>query len=451
MLRGEADGVIGRNLSKWTPAQILISTFALLILVGSVLLSLPVAFHGPPLSYVDALFTATSAVCVTGLAVVDTATQFTWFGQLVILILIQLGGLGLMTMATVMALFLGRKISFRNRLIMQESLNQFSLGGILRLTIAVGVVTGFFEALGAIILTARFLPRFGWATALWYGIFHSVSAFCNAGFDLIGRFQSFTPFASDWLINLVITTLVIFGGLGFSVVADVYNHRQNLSRLSLHTKLVLSMSFFLIVTGTLSLLLVDWNGSLAELPVANKVLGAYFQSVTTRTAGFCTVPIGNFSSAGILLMILFMFIGASPGSTGGGVKTTTVATVVLGVLSTIKGREDAQAFDRRIPQEIVRRATAIVSIAFALVLSVTILLSLTEEQPFMSVLFESVSAFATVGLSLGVTPQLSFLGRLIIMLTMFVGRVGPMSLALALVRSEGYTGVRYPEEKIIVG
>lgn len=446
-----ADGVIRRSLSKWTPGQISVSTFALLILIGSLLLSLPMASRGQPVPYVSALFTATSAVCVTGLAVVDTATQFTWFGQLVILVLIQLGGLGLMTMATMMAVLLGRKISFRNRLIMQESLNQFSLGGILRLTMAVGVVTGFFEALGAIMLTARFLPQYGWPVSLWYGIFHSASAFCNAGFDLIGRFQSLTPYVSDWLINLVITILIIFGGLGFSVVADIYNHRRNLNRLSLHSKIVLSFSFFLIVTGTLSLLLVDWNGALAELPVTSKVAGAYFQAVTTRTAGYFTIPLESFRPAGILLMILLMFIGASPGSTGGGVKTTTIAALVLGVVSTVKGREDAQIFDRRIPREIVQRASAIASIAFALVLLVTVTLSLTEQQPFLSLLFEAVSAFATVGLSLGITPQLSLVGRIIIMLTMFIGRVGPMTLALALVRPEGYTGVRYPEEKIIVG
>lgn len=446
-------GVIERSFSKWTPTQILIATFALLILVGSVLLSLPFASRAEPLPYLDAVFTATSAVCVTGLVVVDTFTQFSFFGQLVIIILIQLGGLGLMTMATMMAIFLGRKISFRSRLLMQESLNQFSLGGILRLTLAVGVVTIFFEGLGAIILTARFLQSYSGPTAVWYGIFHSVSAFCNAGFDLIGQFRSLTPFTSDWVINLVVTTLIVVGGLGFSVIADVFNHRRGLrfSKLSLHTRIVLAMTVVLLISGTVLLLAFEWNGVLSELPGSSKFLGAYFQSVTTRTAGFNTLPIDRMRDASIFLVVVMMFIGASPGSTGGGIKTSTFATLLLMVVATVRGREDARVFGRQIPRETVLRAMTIAAIAFTLVVAVTMFLSLTEQQPFLTVLFETVSAFGTVGLSLGMTPQLSPLGRIAISFTMFVGRVGPMSLALAVGQAKNNAAVRYPEDKVIVG
>jgi trk system potassium uptake protein TrkH len=446
-------GVIERSFSKWTPTQILIATFALLILVGSSLLSLPIASNTGRLSYLDALFTATSAVCVTGLVVVDTLTQFSFFGQVVIIVLIQFGGLGLMTMATMMAIFLGRKISFRNRLIMQEALNQFSLAGLVRLTMAVGVVTAFLEGLGAIILTIRFLPEHGFPTAVWYGIFHAISAFCNAGFDLIGQFRSLTLYTSDWVINLVVTTLIIFGGLGFSVIVDLFQHRHGFkfSRLSLHSKIVIWTSVLLIISGMIFLLALEWNGTLAGLPMHGKLLGAYFQSVTPRTAGFNTLPIDQMRSASILMIIIFMFIGASPGSTGGGIKTSTFSALVLMVAATVKGRDDARIFDREIPREIVLRAMAIAAIALSLVIGVTMLLSLTENQPFLSVLFETVSAFGTVGLSLGITPTLSHIGRLAIIFTMFAGRVGPMTLALAVAQSKNPAAIRYPEEKIIVG
>lgn len=446
-------GVIERSFSRWTPTQILIATFALLILVGSALLSLPFASRTEPLSYLDAVFTATSAVCVTGLVVVDTFTQFTFFGQLVIIILIQLGGLGLMTMTTMMAIFLGRKISIRSRMLMQETLNQFSLGGILRLTLAVGAVTLFFEGLGAIVLTLRFLPEYGFPTAIWYGIFHSISAFCNAGFDLIGQFRSLTPYVSDWVINLVVTTLIIMGGLGFSVIADIFNHRRefSFSKLSLHTRIVLLMTAFLLIIGTVLILAFEWNGVLAGMSGSDKVLSSYFQSVTTRTAGFNTLPLDRMRDASIFLMIVLMFIGASPGSTGGGIKTATFATLVLMVAATVRGREDARIFGRQIPRDTVLRAMTIVAIAFALVIGVTMLLSITEQQPFLTVLFETVSAFGTVGLSLGMTTQLSSIGRLAISFTMFAGRVGPMSLALAVAQAKNNAAVRYPEDKVIVG
>ena len=439
--------------SHWTPAQILITTFAFLILLGSCLLSLPAASRVDRLDYLDALFTATSAVCVTGLVVVDTLTQFSFFGQLVILILIQCGGLGLMTMATLMAVALGKRISFRNRLIVQEAFNQFSLEGMVRLIKAVGKVTLFFEGLGAAILTLRFAADLGWVKAIWYGVFHSVSAFCNAGFDLFGQFRNLTPYVGDWVVNLVVMTLIIFGGLGFSVIVDLVNYRRSHGRrkLALHTRLVVLTTIVLIIFAFVFILLVEWDKSLAGLPLGQKILAALFQAVTPRTAGFNTVPLTSLHSSTVLLMITLMFIGASPGSTGGGVKTSTFSTLVLMVRATVRGHDEVRFRGRSIPRAVVMRAVAIIAISFSLVLGVTMLLSLADGYPFLSVLFEATSAFGTVGLSMGITPSLSCVGRIAVMLTMFVGRVGPMTLALALAQDRVNAKLRYPEEMIIVG
>jgi len=438
--------------SKWSPTQILIFTFLALIVIGSLLLSLPVASRQEPLGFVDALFTATSAVCVTGLVVVDTLTQFTLFGQIVIILLVQLGGLGLMTIASMMAILLGRRISLRNHLIMQEALNQFSLEGLVRLIKAVGAVTFLCEGMGAVVLTIRFLPDFGWPRAVWYGIFHSVAAFCNAGFDLMGGFRNLAPYVGDWLVNIVIMSLIIVGGLGFSVILEIWQKRKDMRRtLSLHARIVISASAWLILFGAVFILIVEWDRGLAQLPWPTKVLAALFHAVAPRTAGFSTLPLGSFHSATLLLMTILMFIGASPGSTGGGVKTTTFGTLLALVVSSIRGHDEVRLFNRRIPDAIVRRSVAIITIALALVLTVTMLISLIDGQPFLPVLFEATSALATVGYSLGLTPLLTPLSRLILTVAMFIGRLGPMSFAFALAHDRVNAKIRYPEEKITVG
>lgn len=439
--------------SRWTPAQILISTFALLIFCGGFLLSLPIASKVEPLSYLDALFTATSAVCVTGLVVVDTFTQFTFFGQVVVIVLIQLGGLGLMTMATMMAILLGKRISFRSRLIMQEALNQFSLEGMVRLIKAVGMVTLLFEGLGAIALTIRFVPDYGWPQGVWYGIFHSISAFCNAGFDLFGGFRNLQPYATDWVVNLVIMALIVSGGIGFSVIAEIWHKRSSREshRLSLHTRLVLLITLLLIVIGTMFVLIVEWDNVLSGFPLPSKVLIALFQAVSPRTAGFSTVPLDALHSATALMIIILMFIGASPGSTGGGIKTTTFGTLIALVIASVRGHDEIRLFDRRIPDDIVKRSVAIIVIGFTLVLMVTMIISLSDGLPFLPVLFEATSAFGTVGLSMGITTLLSPIAKMALILTMFAGRVGPMSLALALALDRVNARIRYPEERIIVG
>lgn len=453
--RAKLDGVMEKKnvFSRWTPAQILISTFALLIACGGFLLSLPIASKVEPLGYLDALFTATSAVCVTGLVVVDTFTQFTFFGQVVIIILIQLGGLGLMTMATMMAILLGKRISFRNRLIMQEALNQFALEGMVRLVKAVGLVTFLFEGLGAFILALRFVPDYGWPQGLWYGIFHSISAFCNAGFDLLGGFRNLAPYASDWVVNLVVIALIISGGIGFSVIAEIWHkrHAKTQHALSLHTRLVLLITLLLIVFGTMFILIVEWDKVLSGFSPSDKLLVALFQAVSPRTAGFSTIPLDTLHSATVLMIILLMFVGASPGSTGGGIKTTTFGTLIALVVSSVRGHDEVRLFGRRIPDDIVKRSVAIIVIGFTLVLTVTMVISLSDGLPFMPVLFEATSAFGTVGLSLGITPMLTPIAKVALSFTMFAGRVGPMSLALALAHDRINARIRYPEERIIVG
>lgn len=440
-----------RRFDRMSPAQILALTFLGLILVGTLLLKLPWASTEQPLTFVEALFTATSAVCVTGLVVVDTGTRFTMFGQGIILVLIQFGGLGLMTMATMMAVILGKRITFRDRLIMQEALNQFTLEGMVRLTKYVVLTTLFVQGLGASILFLRLRPVFGTAKGLWFGIFHSVSAFCNAGFDLFGDFRSLEAFTSDITINVVIMGLIIIGGIGFSVIADVYT-RKGFRGLSLHSKLVIRLTVILIISATLLVAVLEWNRALAPYDLTGKILGSLFTGITPRTAGYNTVPTGALSNATTLVIIVLMFIGASPASTGGGIKTTTFAMVVFGVIAAVRGKSDIVLGDRRIPNHIAVKSMAVAAISLGLVITTVFVLSLTESAPFLDIVFEAVSAFGTVGLSRGITTALSTIGRLAIIVTMFAGRVGPMTLVLAIsARYDAPSTVRYPEGKIIVG
>lgn len=440
-----------RRFDRMSPAQILALTFLGLILVGTLLLKLPWASTQQPLTFVEALFTATSAVCVTGLVVVDTGTRFTTFGQGIILVLIQFGGLGLMTMATMMAIILGKRITFRERLIMQEALNQFTLEGMVRLTKYVVLTTLFFEGLAAAVLFWRFKPIFGTAKGLWFGIFHSVSAFCNAGFDLFGGFQSLEAFTSDITVNAVLITLIILGGIGFSVIADVYTHK-GFRGLSLHSRLVIKLTIILIIGASLLVAVLEWDKALAPYDLTGKLLGSLFTGVTPRTAGFNTVPTAALSNATTLMLLVLMFIGASPASTGGGIKTTTFAMIVFGVIAAVRGKGDVTLGGRRIPSHIAVKSMAVAAMSLGLIIMTIFVLSLVESAPFLDLVFEAVSAFGTVGLSRGITPALSTIGRLAIIITMFAGRVGPMTLVLAI--SAGHDApstVRYPEGKIIVG
>ncbi len=434
-----------------SPPRVLVLGFAAVILAGALILMLPVSSRsGQATDFLTALFTATSAVCVTGLVVVDTGTYWSTFGQAVILALIQIGGLGFMSMATFFFILMGRRIGLKERLIIQESLNQLRVAGVVRLVRAVLLFTVFTEGFFAIILSLRFYFDYGFPRCLWLGVFHAVSAFNNAGFDLLGDFRSLTGYVSDPVVNLSVTTLIILGGLGFATVMELYNYPRT-RRLSVHTKLVLRVTGWLILCGALLFGLLEWGHILRDLPLSGKILASYFQAVTSRTAGFNTVDIGHLNAATQFLIIILMFIGASPGSTGGGIKTTTFALLGITLWSLTKGKEDVEIFRRRIPPWQVYKALSVTLWAILLVSTVTLLLSITEGGNFLAALFETVSAFGTVGLSMGLTPELTPLGRVAIIFTMFAGRLGPLTLAYAFAQRRRKTAIRYPEEKIMVG
>ncbi len=440
-------------LTRLTPAQVLVLGFAGVIFMGALLLTLPVASQsGKATPFIDALFTATSAVCVTGLVVVDTGTHWSVFGQVVILLLIQIGGLGFMTMATLFALMLGKRINLRERLLIQEALNQLSMEGVVRLVKYVLVFTFAIEGIAALILTVRWSFDLGWQKALYFGVFHAVSSFNNAGFDLFGNFRSITGYVDDFTVNIVISGLIIVGGLGFTVLVDIYQ-RRNWRLFSLHTKIVLAMSGFLIISGALVIFALEYSNlkTLAPLSTGGKVLASYFQSVTPRTAGYNTLAIAELRSATQFFIVLLMFIGASPGSTGGGIKTSTFTSLIGAVWAMIRGHEDVEVFERRIPKEIVYRALTITLAALSLVITVTMILTITEKADFLTLLFETTSAFGTVGLTMGITPDLSTFGRILISLTMFAGRVGPLTIAFAVAQRQNKQAYKYAKEKIMVG
>jgi trk system potassium uptake protein TrkH len=434
------------------PSQVLVLGFALVIFFGALLLTLPQATqNGLGLPFLNAVFTATSAVCVTGLVVVDTATTFTNFGQWVILLLIQVGGLGFMTFATLFAMILGRRITLKQRLLLQEALNQVSVEGIVRLVRSVLKISFAIEAIGALILTLRWQSDFGWSKALYYGIFHSVSAFNNAGFDLFGNFSSLTAYVGDPVVNITIMLLIICGGLGFIVLADLLGPRK---RYRLHTKIVLQVSAALILIGAVVIFLMEFTNpkTLGPLPIGTKVLAAFFQSVSPRTAGFNTLNLAGMYDTTLLSMIVLMFIGASPGSTGGGIKTTTFIAMVLSVLSTYRSDPHVVLGGRTLPKDVIQKAWAITTSAAVLVFLIVSILSLTERTDLLTVLFEVTSAFGTVGLSLGITPYLTDVGKMAIILTMFIGRVGPLTLAFVLSQKKNKKAhIKYPDERIMIG
>lgn len=421
------------------------------IAVGTILLNLPAASSTQKsIGFINALFTATSATCVTGLIVLDTGKDFSTFGQSIILILLQCGGLGIMTMSTMFAFLVGKKISLKQRLIMQESLNQFSIGGLVRLAKYILIFTAVIEIVGATILFFYWQKTYPPLQALGLSVFHSISAFCNAGFSLFS--DSLIRYKGDFAINLTFIILIILGGIGFLVLLELFQYRKK-GILSLHAKLALKISFILTLVGFVIIFLIESQNisSMGNLDFSEKIYGSIFQSVTARTAGFNTIHIGSMQNATLFLMIILMFIGASPSSTGGGVKTTTFGLLILYVWSSLKGKEEIQIFKRRISQDIIVKALNVITLSLGLVIIMTILLSYTEGEDFIKVLFEVVSAFGTVGLSTGITSSLTIAGKIIIIVTMFAGRIGPLGLVLALIQKREPEMIRYPEEKIMVG
>jgi trk system potassium uptake protein TrkH len=432
-----------------TPAQYLVSGYFVIIMIGSLLLMLPVATtDGQGLGAIDAVFTATSATCVTGLIVVNTKEAFTIFGSTVIMLLIQIGGLGIMSMSTLFAFVVGKKISLKERLIIQEDLNQYQISGMVRLVQYLLGFTFAIEGTAAVILFLRLSQDYPFWRAIYLSIFHAVSAFNNAGFDLFG--SSLESFTGDITINFVIMALIILGGIGFGVMMEAYN-RIKFKKSTLQTKIVIVMTLALLVFGFITFFILEYNNTLNGLPLLDKILGAMFLSVTPRTAGFNTVPTGALKQSSLFLIIVLMFIGASPGSTGGGIKTTTFGVILVTMKNMITGKEDMEIYNRRFEKQIIYKAFTITMLAAGLVILTTTLLLIIEDFPFIDILFETVSAFGTVGLSTGITGQLSKISRVLITITMFAGRVGPLTLAVAIGEKQRKGTYHYPTEKVMVG
>lgn len=435
------------------PPRVLALGFGGLIVLGAILLNLPIATAtGESIGFLDALFTSASSVCVTGLVVVNTGEFWSIFGQVVIICLIQMGGLGFMTMATLVALILGKKITLKERLIIKEQLNQETMSGLVKLTKYIILSTLAIEGIGAIFLSTSFIPKYGLGKGVWFSIFHSISAFCNAGFDITG--DSMIPFAGDIVVNLTICFLIIFGGLGFSVYIDMSKNKK-FRRFSLHTKLVLVITLILIVVSTILIYLIEWDnpGTLYSLSVKDKALASFFQAVVPRTAGFNSINMGKLKDTTVFIMIILMFIGGSPISTAGGIKTTTFGAIVLTTISVIKGDRDVVIFKKRISQEIINRSLAILSVGIILVSVVALILTISEDAVFLDLLFETTSAFGTVGLTRGVTPNLTSFGKTLIILTMYSGRVGPLTMAFAFAKKQKskLKNYRYSEGNLFVG
>ncbi|PJO40421.1 TrkH family potassium uptake protein [Lysinibacillus xylanilyticus] len=440
--------------NKLNPPKILVLGFATIILIGTFLLTLPIATeNGEGLSFLNALFTATSATCVTGLVVVDTGDTFSTFGELVILFLIQIGGLGFMTFATLLFLLLGKKISLKERLLLKEAFNNITMAGLVRLVRRILLFTALIELIGGLILSIRFSFDMPVGKAIYFGFFHSISNFNNAGFDLMGGFNGLTEYVDDPFIVLTICALITIGGLGFIVINELYEYRET-KRLSVHSKIVLSTTLILTIGSTILIFLFEYGNSktLGPLTEWGKVLGSLYQAVTPRTAGSNTLPIGDLTQSTLFLIILLMFIGAGSGSTAGGIKITTFALLVATMWSQIRGKEDVVLFRRRIVNETILKALTVTMCGMMIVIFVTFVLSIIEQgHNFMMYFFEATSAFGTVGLSMGLTPELSSGGRLVIILTMFAGRLGPLTIAFAIAKRRKSEAFRHPKGNIMIG
>lgn len=442
-------------IKRWkllSPYRKLIVGFLIAIFIGTILLKLPFSLkENQNISMLDSLFTIVSAICVTGLSVVDVSQVFTPIGQLIVLFFIQLGGLGVMTVSIIVFLLVGEKMSFETRELLKEERNSNSNGGITNFIKHLLLIVFIIELLGAFILTYAFYKYYSIKASIFYGLFHSISAFCNAGFSLFTN--NLENFKYDKLISLTISLLIIFGGIGFVTINSLFIVKKKKIRdLSLTSKLALIVTFFLLFIGTILFLGFEYTNSstLKNMNFFDKVLNSFFQSVTLRTAGFNTVPLSNIRPATIFISYIFMFIGASPGSTGGGIKTTTFGILIFYALGILKRKEYIEVFKRRIDWELINKALAIVVISvFYVIIIVTIILSI-ENFSIDKVIYEVVSAFSTTGLSLGITAELGIISKLLIIITMFIGRLGPMTVALAFTNNKKSL-IKYPKEDILIG
>ncbi len=461
-------------VSKLKTTQIIVYGFLIVILIGAFLLSLPIASNdGKSIGFLNAFFTSTSAVCVTGLVVVNTLEHWTLFGKVVILFLIQIGGLGFMSLFTTAIIFTGRKITLRERLVIQQSLNQDDLTGMVRLARNVVLLTFVFEFIAAVILFLKFFFTYDmpFKAAVFNGVFHSISAFCNAGFDVLSD-SSLMPYVHDTIISITIMLLIILGGLGFTVWLDllktISSSKKDINfslhsfwgRLSLHSRLVLEVSAFLIALGTVFFFAAEFNNelTLAPLNLFDKFIAALFQSVTPRTAGFNSISQSGLMPESQLMTIILMFVGGSPGGTAGGVKTVTFSIILLSVVSVVNGKNSIEIHKRSLPLSILQKSLAVVIMNLTVIIAATMILSITEahtafDGTLTDYLFEAASAVGTVGLTLGLTPYLSVMGKIVICICMFIGRLGPITVAvgLSIKQLTADKSILYPEEKVFVG
>lgn len=454
----------GHKSKVLSPVRIIVFSFLFIILIGTLLLSLPVASNdGRPTTLVDSLFVATSATCVTGLTVFDTFTKWSFFGQLVIFLLIQFGGLGLVSFTTGFMLVFRRKLGLRDIQLAKE----YTSGSIVdtpKLILTVLVWSVACEAIGATLFAIRFVPKYG-LRGVWVSVFTAVSAYCNAGFDIMGFTKpgiGLIEYSGDALVSLTIAFLIIVGGIGFAVVSDIHSiivkrlhDRKSHPHINVHSRIVIKTTIILLVLGTVLFLIFEYNNTLKDLDLPGKIIASFFQSSSARTAGFYSVPLDQEADITKMVTVLLMFIGASPSSTGGGVKTTTFIVILYTVISVFKGGNDTEIMNHRVEKQVVYRALAIVIMAIFIVSALTIAISVLESYQgihMIDILFESVSAFATVGLSTGITHLFCVTSKLLIAITMFIGRVGPISLVLALtLRSTSGADRILPPSRIIVG
>lgn len=434
---------------KLNPFQLLVLVFLFFITLGTILLKIPLATTNS-ISWIDALFTATSAITVTGLVVVDTGTTFTTFGQYIVLILIQVGGLGIMSFAVLIFMMLGKKIGFKERLIVQNALNQTSLGGVIKLVKNIFIYSFTIEIIAMLILAIKWVPEFGWGKGMYYSFFHSISAFNNAGFSIWS--DSLIGYVGDPLVNLVITFLFIVGGIGFTVLSDIW-YKRSFKKFSLHSKLMIVGTFIINLVAMIIIFTLEYSnpntlGTLSTL--GDKLWGSYFQAVTPRTAGFNTLDIGSLHEATIVFMLLLMFVGAGSASTGGGIKLTTFLVIVLSVLTFLRQKNQITIGNRAIKDKVIIRSLAISAISILLIFVSVFILNITESEPFIKIIFEVISAFGTVGLSMGITADLSYIGKLIIVFIMLLGKLGPLTFAFSLAKPK-QEKIRYPSEDILTG
>jgi len=440
--------------TKFSEVQVLALGFFIVIFIGGTILSLPISSaSGEATNFLDSIFTATSATCVTGLVTVDTGTHWNLFGQTVIMILIEIGGLGFMSFATFISVLIGRRITLKSRLLMQEAMNTFNIQGLVKMLKKVMLFTFIIQFIGALILSTQLIPEFGVARGIYISIFSSISTFCNAGFDLFGNFNSYTTYYDNSIILLTVSALIAIGGLGFIVLLELYNYKST-KKLSLHAKVVLLITTILIVGGTIVMFILEYNNpnTIGNMNIKDKIVNSIVASISPRTAGINSVPIDKMTTTSKFITVILMFIGGSPGSTAGGLKTSTFGIILCTAISVIKGKENADIFGRTIPRGLQLKAVTLSIIGMGLVTTVTMALTIAEpNEAFLDVLYEATSAFGTVGLTTGVTQRLSEPGKIIIIMLMYLGRVGPLTVVMALISRKKGTNYKYPEGKILIG